>query len=72
MKQIINWPCYAEYVFVEWEENEDGEHSVVQGKLVNLLDTMDGYNSGTRVEVNLKDGTYLATIIMAGAHLLIF
>ena len=57
----------TDYVFVEWDGGEDGgEHSVVQGKLVQLCSNTSGYVPGSKVKVNLVEGTYPATIIVAG------
>lgn len=57
----------TDYVFVEWDGGEDGgEHSVVQGKLVQLCSNASGYATGSKVNVNLVEGMYPATIIVAG------
>ena len=43
-------------MFVKWEtEEEEEEHSVVQGKLVQLCDNKGGYDVGTKVKVLLKE-----------------
>ena len=39
----------------------------MQGKLVQLCDKNSGYVAGTMVDVHLKEGTYQATIIVAGS-----
>ena len=55
-----------DYVFVEWEN--EGEHTVLQGKLVELCDKSSGYVAGTKVLARLTGRTYAATIIAAGIY----
>ena len=59
----------AAYLLVEWEsEEEKGDHSIIEGKLVHLQDRASGFVAGAKVECRLKEGTYPATIITAGCY----
>lgn len=51
-------------MFVEW--NEEDEHSVVEGKIVNLMNNESGYIPGASVQCTLKEVTFSATILAAG------
>ena len=52
------------YVFVEW--NGGDEHSVVEGKVVELMDAERGFIPGANVQCVLKEGKFAATIIASG------
>ena len=52
------------YVFVEW--NEEHDHSVVAGKVVELMDTEKGFIKGADVQCILPEGKFGATIIATG------
>ena len=56
--------CLIDYVFVEWES--EGEHSVLQGKLVELCDKSSGYVAGTKIKAYFSGKRYVAMIITAG------
>ena len=43
-------PCTLQIVFVKWKTEEE-EHSVVEGKLVQLCDNKGGYDDETEVKV---------------------
>ena len=51
-------------MFVKWEE-EDG-HSIVEGKVVELVNKLDEYAAGAKIQCNLKEGIFSATIIATG------
>ena len=51
-------------MFFSWD-GEDG-HSIVEGKVVELANTNDGYTPGARVQCTLKEGVFSATIIATG------
>ena len=53
-----------EYVFVEWDE--EGDHSVIEGKAVTLVDAGVGFVRGAKVECVLREGKYSATVLSAG------
>lgn len=55
---------YIAYLFVEWDEED--EHSVVEGKIVNLMNNESGYVPGASVQCALKEGTFSAKILATG------
>lgn len=52
------------YVFLEW--NGEDEHSVVEGKVVELVDHGSGFIPGANVQCVLREGKFSATIITTG------
>ena len=46
---------HLEYLFVEWE----GDHSVIEGKTVNLVDSATGFVHGAKVKCMLREKNIL-------------
>lgn len=55
---------------MEWEGNEEeAEHSVVDGKLAELTGTSSRFSPGANVQCKLKEGMFTATILATGVSL---
>ena len=55
---------------MEWEGNEEqAEHSVVDGKLAELTGTSSSFSPGASVQCKLREGVFTATILATGMSL---
>ena len=52
---------------MEWGDEEAGDHSVIEGKLADLVNPNSTFVAGTKVQCRLPEGNYPATILVAGA-----
>ena len=51
---------------MEWEDGK--EHSIVDGKIAELREGSEAFIAGAKVTCRLKEGQYVATIIVAGQY----
>lgn len=66
----MNVQLHLDYIFVEWktDHEEEKEHSIVDGKLADLVNISAGYVVGAEVQCHLREGTFSATILTAGVR----
>ena len=51
---------------MEWDGDEKVAHSVIEGKVMNVVDREQGFIPGANVLCVLKEGTFPTTIITTG------
>ena len=59
-------PSNTAYLLVQWCDEDNDGHSVIEGKVANLLDAGSRFVPGAKVLCKLKEGDYTGTILTTG------